>query len=166
MDSILYFSYGSNMSTPRLRERAPSARALTVARLPNHKLRFHKKSKDGSGKCDAKFTNNERDVVYGVVFEIKASEKPVLDKAEGLGDGYEEKCISVYTHDDREMNAVTYYATHIDPERKPYEWYKEHVVRGAREHGLPADYILAISEVEALPDPDKSRHERELSIYR
>lgn len=166
MDTMLYFSYGSNMSTPRLTDRVPSAHAVAVARLYKHRLKFHKKSKDNSGKCDAEYTNDEKDVVYGVVFEIAASEKPELDRKEGLGKGYGEKNVSVYTHDGKELKVITYYATSTDPELKPYEWYKEHVVRGAREHGLPAEYINAILAVEAVPDPDKTRHERELSIYR
>lgn len=166
MDTMLYFAYGSNMSTPRLTDRVPSARVVAVARLYKHRLRFHKKSKDNSGKCDAKCTGDDTDIVYGVVFEISAEEKPELDRKEGLRNGYDEKSVSIYTHDGNVLNAVTYYATNTDPKLKPYEWYKEHVVRGAREHGLPAEYISTIAAVEAMPDTDSSRHERELSIYR
>ena len=162
---MLYFSYGSNMSTPRLVERVPSARAVAVARLQNHRLKFHKKGKDGSGKGDIECTADEKDVVYGVVFEIATSEKTQLDKHEGLHNGYEDKSVSVFSQDGKEQIAVTYYATNIDPDLKPYEWYKEHVIRGAREHGLPADYINIILDIEAMPDPDRARHERELSIY-
>lgn len=162
---MLYFSYGSNMSTPRLMDRVPLARAVAVGQLQKHRLRFHKKSKDNSGKCDAECTNNENDVVYGVVFEIATSEKPELDRKEGLGNGYKEKTVSVYAQDGRELEAVTYYATSTDPKLKPYEWYKEHVVRGAREHGLPAEYVNTIEAAEAMLDPDYSRHEKELSIY-
>jgi gamma-glutamylcyclotransferase len=162
---MLYFAYGSNMSTPRLLERVPSARAVAVARLHKHRLQFHKKGRDNSGKGDVECTNDQKDVVYGVVFEIAVSEKPGLDRYEGLKNGYEEKSVPIHARDGEELIAVTYYATNIDPELKPYEWYKEHVVRGAREHGLPADYINIILGVEVVTDPDKSRHERELSIY-
>ena len=154
------------MSTPRLTERIPSARAVGLARLHEHRLKFHKKSKDHSGKCDAECTNDAKDYLLGVIFEIDASEKPELDKKEGLGNGYEEKVVSVFTQDGKQLKAVTYYATNTDPSLKPYEWYKEHVVLGAREHGLPQDYIQQIEEIETIPDPDKSRHQRELSIYR
>lgn len=51
--NILYFAYGSNMSSARLRARVPSCRPIGIAFLPGHELRFHKRSKDGSGKCDA-----------------------------------------------------------------------------------------------------------------
>ena len=166
LETMLYFSYGSNMSTPRLVERVPSARIVAVARLQKHRLKFHKIGKDNSGKGDVECTNDQKDAVYGVVFEIAASEKPGLDRYDGLKNGYEEKNVSVYARDGEELTAVTYYATNIDPGLKPYEWYKEHVLRGAREHGLPVDYINIILAVESVPDPDKSRHERELSTYR
>ncbi|MFB2707091.1 hypothetical protein [Marinobacter shengliensis] len=60
--------------------------------LVEHALRFHKWSrKDKSAKCDALFTGNSEDVVIGALFEIPSSEKGPLDRAEGLGFGYEEK---------------------------------------------------------------------------
>ena len=154
------------MSTSRLAGRVRSARAVAVALLHGHKLKFHKKGKDGSGKCDAEYTNDARDVVYGVVFEMSRLEKPILDSKEGLHRGYREKKVSLVTQAGETMEAMTYYATSIEPVLRPFEWYREHVLRGAREHGLPAEYIAAIEAVEALPDPDKGRHERELAIYR
>ena len=165
LKTMLYFSYGSNMSTARLAERVPSAYAVVVARLQKHRLKFHKVGKDSSGKGDIECTYDEKDIVYGVVFEILNSEKPQLDRHEGFNNGYDDKIVSIYTPDGKELIAVTYFATNIDPDLKPYEWYKEHVIRGAREHGLPADYINILLEVEAMADPDTSRHERELLIY-
>jgi hypothetical protein len=81
----LYFAYGSNMSTPRLRYRVPGCRFAFVARLPNYKVCFHKRSKDGSAKCNAFRTAEPTDAVIGAVYEIPTNEKPSLDRAEGLG---------------------------------------------------------------------------------
>lgn len=147
-------------------DRVPSAEAVSVARLERHRLKFHKRSKYGSGKCDIEHTNNPSDVVYGVVFQIRASEKSALDKKEGLGNGYDEKSVSVIAQNGESLNAVTYYATDIDSSLKPYHWYKEHVVRGAKEHHLPLEYIKSIEAVESVADPDQKRHDKELSIYR
>lgn len=163
---MFYFSYGSNMSTPRLVRRVPSARAVAVASLQEHELRFHKISiKDGSAKCDIVPTGDQSDVVHGVVFQIEAAEKAELDRQEGLGYGYEEKHVRVLTRDGGILEAATYYATRTRPDLKPYGWYKEHVLRGAREHGLPVAYVHAIERVDAVLDPDSARHARELSIY-
>ena len=34
---------------------------------------------------------------------------------------------------------------------RPMAWYKDHIVRGAREHGLPADYIRALDRIGTSP---------------
>ena len=92
---MLYFSYGSNMSSKRLQARTPSARFLTVASLSHHDLRFHKRSRDGSSKCDADETGDESHKIIGVVFEIADVEKSILDQYDGLGRGYSIKVVSV-----------------------------------------------------------------------
>lgn len=84
------------MSLPRLRERVPSAELIGVSTLAEHSLRFHKVSKkDGSGKCDALFTKDSNDYIVGALFEISESEKEALDRAEGLGYGYQDKKVVV-----------------------------------------------------------------------
>lgn len=162
---MLYFSYGSNMSLARLRVRASSARFHTTAILPAHRLQFHKIGRDGSAKCDALPTGDPGDRVMGVVYEIAAAEKAGLDRYEGLGSGYAEKTVEVIT-DKGTISAFTYYATHVNTTLKPYHWYKQHVLIGARENRLPAAYIAQIEAVESIDDPDASRQMHELAIYR
>ncbi|NHI02216.1 gamma-glutamylcyclotransferase family protein [Oceanimonas sp. MB9] len=161
-----YFAYGSNMSLARMRARVPSARVIAVARLGGHRLMFHKVGKDGSGKCDILKTGDQNDLVYGVVYNIAPAEKPWLDRVEGLGAGYDEKPVRVMTQAGVELIAVSYVATHIDARLTPYSWYKDHVLHGAGEHGLPADYIRVLELVRANEDPDRDRHKREISLYR
>ncbi len=141
-----------------------SAKVISVAKLYGHKLKFHKKSIYGSAKCDAFSTDDSNDVLYGVVFEIESSEKTALDEKEGLGNGYEEKNVTVVSTSGEEYEVVTYYATKIDGSLKPCDWYKEHVLRGAQEHGLPSEYIEEIRAVESIPDPDN--YDKEMQIYR
>jgi len=161
---MLCFSYGSNMSERRLQARVPSARFVTVAELPAHRLCFHKSAGDGSAKCDAEETGNPDDRVIGVVYEIADAEKPDLDRHEALGFGYDEKQVELRTGSGR-LQARMYYATRINKALKPFHWYKDHVLIGARENGLPADYIAQIEAVESVNDPEPERHDRELSIY-
>ena len=163
MSTILYFAYGSNMSTRRLVARVPSARAVSVAELRGHTLAFHKIGKDGSAKCDAAYTGKSTDVVYGVVYEMLSFEKSTLDKIEGLGNGYEEKTVVVTFENGDELEPVTYCATNIDVSLKPRDWYVEHVLRGAREHGLPVAYVGGIEAIESIPDPEN--YDKETAIY-
>ncbi|WP_386082698.1 gamma-glutamylcyclotransferase family protein [Vreelandella sp. F11] len=162
-----YFAYGSNMSLSRLRERVPSAEAIGCFTLSHHDLRFHKLSKDGSGKCDAFFTSDSESVIYGVLFKIDSAEKSALDRAEGLGYGYEEKEVTVLSvHDENPVTATTYVATKIDEKLKPYSWYVNHVLIGANEASLPQDYIdIKITSVETVEDSDKERDAKQRAIY-
>ena len=159
-----YFAYGSNMCSKRLRERTPSAQAIGIGTVMAHHLRWHKKSRDGSGKCDIFFTADPDHQVHGVLFEISESEKERLDTVEGLHQGYEEKMVEVRTTAGF-VYAVTYYATVIDGEVRPYEWYKRFVVEGAIEYGLPEDYVQLLKSIDAMKDPDQERHLRETRIF-
>jgi cation transport regulator ChaC len=157
---LKYFAYGSNMWTPRLRERVPSCEFVTAAKLHGYQLRFHKRSSDNSSKCNAFYTGVETDIIWGTVFIISVVEKRSLDKAEGLGHGYNEKTVDLITTSGEHLKAITYYAerTAIAEGLAPYTWYKDLVLNGAAEHGLPTDYVaLSIEAVTPTKDPDASR---------
>ncbi|MDX5151537.1 MAG: gamma-glutamylcyclotransferase family protein [Acidiferrobacterales bacterium] len=162
---MYYFSYGSNMSLRRLRARTPSAKCIDTGVLEEHQLVFHKSGRDNSAKCDAHHTGDSEHFVIGVLYEIHPDEKPALDKAEGLGSGYEIKEVLIKLDNGSLVEAFTYYAIHIDASLKPFDWYKEHVIVGAKENALPKDYIEAIQSIEIIQDNDTERRERELSIY-
>lgn len=157
------FAYGSNMSTARLRERVPSARVLGRGILHGHQLLWHKVSIDRSGKCDAVATDAPGAAVHGVLYAIAQAEKTALDRAEGLGKGYDERQVVVEV-DGAPFAATMYCATRTDPALKPYSWYKAHVLAGAIEHGLPPAYIAGIEAVEALQDPDIVRHNIQMAL--
>ena len=163
---MYYFAYGSNMSIARLRERVPSADPVGRHILIEHDLRFHKSSKDGSGKCDAYFTSNSDDIIYGALFLINPAHKPALDRAEELGYGYEEKEVTVVAVDGSSLKVTTYVATNIDEALKPYSWYLNHVLVGAKETSLPGDYIQRkIEVIEAIEDEDKARDAQQRALH-
>ncbi|ARM88985.1 cation transporter ChaC-like protein [Rhizobium sp. CIAT894] len=162
----VYFAYGSNMSTVRLRERMPSCKPLGIANLSGFALRFHKRSVDGSGKCNA-FASGDEDNVIGVLFSIDPTERAALYKAEGVGNGYEHKIVTVVNDKGRRRKVLTYVATpdYIDDSLQPYGWYKDFVSAGAREHGLPEEYIARnILSVETTEDPDKIRDKKQRAV--
>jgi len=163
---MYYFAYGSNMSLKRIQARVPSAEALANATLTRYQLRFHKCGKDNSAKADAHFTGRNSDQVLGVVYCIDPVEKPYLDNAEGLGVGYECIDVELKLDDGQSVTAFAYVALHIDRGMRPFHWYKQHVLQGALEAGLPDDYVALIHEVSAIDDPDVERHLRETVIYK
>jgi hypothetical protein len=159
---VLYFAYGSNMLTARLRERAPSARVEAIGFVRKRRFVFDKVSegaKSRSGKANIQASANEEDVVHGVVFSIGTNEVAALDEAEK---GYcKEENISVATAANV-LTAFSYVAIETDATCVPFNWYKEFVVRGAAEHGLPADYIAWLRTLASQHDPaDKRRTQME-----
>lgn len=159
---MLYFAYGSNMFSKRLRERVPSCQATGAFHLVGWRLAFNKRaSKDGSGKCTIAPSGGRDETVHGVVFDIDASEMPILDKIEGLGVGYLSKELEVCRGDEG-VSVFTYVGqdSYLDDSLVPYDWYRAFVVAGAREHKLPEEYVRRILEVPVSPDPDQGRAAR------
>jgi hypothetical protein len=158
MMRLFYFAYGSNLCLPRLRARVPSCQVVTTAALPEHALRFHKRGRDGSAKCDAYRTGSPLDRVLGVVYSLLETERPALDAAEDLGRGYDASWVEVQS-DQGALQVMTYCARAemIEARLQPFDWYHAFVVRGARQRGFPDDYIRQIEAVCYQPDPDRTR---------
>jgi len=147
-----YFAYGSNMASARLRERAPSARALGAASVLDYAWRCNKPSADGTARANLV---PERDAeTWGVLYEIQPSDWEALDRA---GAGYERIIVDVLQGGVRGV-AETYVAAGVADAGSPAPWYLGLVAAGAREHALPAAWIESI---EALaPQPEDVAGER------
>jgi len=164
--AVRVFAYGSNLCLQRMLARAPQARVVAVGAVAGHLLRWHKIGRDGSGKCDAWASGDDEDVVWGAVYEMPAGDKRALDRFEGLGEHYVEKTVRVRTPEGRDLDAAIYVATPrwIREGARPWCWYRDHVLTGARQHGLPEDYVAALERTAADDDPDRERHARESAL--
>lgn len=152
MKPVLYAAYGSNLHPLRLRARTPSARLTGTAYLPDWSLRFHKRSIDASGKCSISKGSSG---VYVAVYRMSTTDKRELDTIEGVGEGYVDARINVPEFGE----CATYIAadSRVDDALQPYDWYRELVLLGCEELGLPPDYARRIERVAAMPDPDSDR---------
>jgi gamma-glutamylcyclotransferase (GGCT)/AIG2-like uncharacterized protein YtfP len=149
-ETVLYFAYGSNMKSERLKKRAPSATSKGIAYLPKKRLVFNKISTDGSGK--ANIVEDPKSLVWGVLFEIKIQEMDRLDKNEA---GYQRMNVNVKT--DKSVNAITYISFGIDEDILPFDTYKTLVVEGANEFSLPSEYIVEIENMPCKPAPKQGK---------
>lgn len=162
--TIFYFAYGSNMLPARLRARCASARAIGCATAHGFSLEFSKKSKDGSGKASLIKTGDT--ATPGVLFEIASNQLDALDRAEGVGSGYDrvDHFVAELAGTGELMAAKTYFASATDPELRPYDWYLALVIGGARYHALGEDYIRRLRLVEYLRDADHNRVSRRSAL--
>lgn len=146
------------MLRQRLVARIGHSKHLGHARLADHRLTFHKRSNDGSGKCTVinRSDSDTASSVWGVLFELSARQKSILGNYEGTG--YEEREI-VITHGQNAVNAFTYVSLQdwTDSSSLPYSWYKSLVLAGAVQSGLPQTYIADIERVSSTQDPDAER---------
>jgi gamma-glutamylcyclotransferase len=164
-ESVAYLAYGSNMFTAQLIDRVPSARNPRVVELPGYVVRYRKESIDRSAKCDLVLVGGSARA-YGVIFEIDSNELGKLDEAEGEGQGYRRDQLTVVV-DALELQALVYLADRfVDDSVSPYDWYRDIVVAGAREHGLPSSYVAEQLNVPARPDPNEGRSGRRRAFLR
>jgi hypothetical protein len=163
---MLIFAYGSNMNLNRLTKRVPSAVKVTNAFLPGYRLVCNKVSKDGSAKANIIKTDNLAELVWGVLFTINSNEKYLLDKAEGLGMGYNEDILTFFDDINNTYTAQVYIAdsNSIDNTLLPYDWYKEFIISGAIQNKLPAEYISQLQSIICIRDHDEERRTKNYSI--
>ena len=158
---VIYFAYGSNMLERRLKHptRVPAAVAQGIAAAIGFAVRFHKRGRDGSGKCTLVPADDAAEA-WGVLFDVPERDFETLDGVEGVqSGGYAREAISVRLTDGRTIAAHTYIAQEpfIDDTLVPFDWYLGLVVAGAIEHALPAGYVQALSKTPSRPDAQTSR---------
>jgi len=158
---IHYAAYGSNLHPLRLALRAPSSRLLGQGFVAGWSLQFHKRSIDGSGKCNI-LNSGAGTGVYVAVFEMNMKDKMKLDKIEGTGKGYDNATIEVADFG----NCFTYLGTasHIRDELRPFDWYKELVLLGCRKLAIPDHYAAVIESVKSIRDPLEKRSQAQWKI--
>jgi len=124
------------MHAERMGSRIPGAVSRGRARLAGWRLVFNKRGRDGSAK--ANLAADPDGVVWGVVWEIEARALADLDAHEA---GYRRVRESAETDGGAWLEVEIYVSTRLASEALPFDWYLEHVLRGARGHGLPDEYV-------------------------
>jgi gamma-glutamylcyclotransferase (GGCT)/AIG2-like uncharacterized protein YtfP len=160
---MLYFAYGSNLDPEQMRSRCPDAIVVGLAALRDHRLSFPRNSEAwGGGTCGFQLAHGE--TVWGVLFDVSEECLRSLDAFEGFkgpGDQHnlydrEQVTVELTRPDDgsvpRRVRASAYVARPSNPS-PPSRRYLETILRGARHHRLPEEYIARLAAIVAAPDP-------------
>jgi len=140
---VYVFAYGSNMLNSRMQsaDRAPGARPIGIAELTGYEFACNKRSTiDATGKGNIR--KAEGKTVWGVVFEMPEADLKRLDEKEG---GYDRSTIQVDLNGTLE-NVETYISNNL-VETPPTAEYMDYIIDGAREHGLPTDYLAMLESI-------------------
>lgn len=135
---VIYFAYGSNMSTTVMADRCPRALPIGPARLDDHRLDFRLPSRRWGGFA-ADLVADEGAALWGVLWELASEDLSELDRFEASYDRY-----TVLPVNGGPVAAMTYRVKSELVETAgglPHPEYLAHLIAGAREHGLPAGYV-------------------------
>jgi gamma-glutamylcyclotransferase len=137
----LLFAYGSNLASSEMQAWCPEARFAGIARLPGHRLALLRRSiRWGGGAVDIIPAAGEE--VWGVLYELPDGALDGLDAKEGEGWAYRRTNVQVEAVDGRPLEAAAYEVIDKEPEEvSPTPEYAALLVEGARERGLPEEYI-------------------------
>jgi cation transport regulator ChaC len=90
--------------------------------------------------------------------------KTRLDEYEGLGKSYDEKKVKIHREQGKPIDAGVYVAQpgHVAMAAQlfPYDWYKQQILMGAIQHGLPAPYVRMLANYPSRNDRDSIRAKR------
>lgn len=140
-----YFAYGSNLLQEHLEEWSGEILEPQVCRLADYRLAFNKRKKDGTVAANIMKEDGEK--VWGVIYSCSPAAMKEIDRKEGVATGdYHRESVSVVLPDGTEVAAIAYVANddRVCAEDRPGKGYLDKIVRGARQHGLPPEYIQRI----------------------
>ena len=140
---MLLFAYGSNLAAEEV---APEARFLGAALLRDFELALTRRSiRWGGGVADVVFAPGAR--VWGAAYDAPDAALAALDRKEGAGFAYRRRDVEVDLGGEL-RRAITYEVIDKDRQVPPATpEYASLVLRGARERGLPAEWLATLESV-------------------
>jgi gamma-glutamylcyclotransferase (GGCT)/AIG2-like uncharacterized protein YtfP len=157
MSSAWYFAYGSNMESATFRGRRGIAyRRAISGRAMGWRLVFDKPPLIPIGESYANIIPDLDAEVFGVLYEISASDFSHIDLTEGVLIGNYRRVEIAVTPLSGSANApsraFTLTSDRRDPALQPSHRYMELLIAGALEHNLPAAHIAFLRAVPACPE--------------
>jgi len=133
------FAYGSNLDTQQVRRRLGRVPLARVACLKGWRLAFNK----GGDPVYANIVPAPGEEVWGVLYECTAEELARMDRFEGVPSGHYRRVPVMVTAGGDEIRAEAYVACEdrVVAEQSPPKAYAARILNGAREHGLPDEYV-------------------------
>ncbi len=147
-DDVWYFAYGSNLWIDQKNDRTGAIRTGTnrpcVARLADYRLAFNKLSKNW--KFAANILPRPGEEVIGVVYRCDQDTMKKMDSCEL---GYDRQSVMVLLDTGEAIISITYIADakNVTSEGHPSVEYLQKILTGARQHGLPQEYIEKVKRL-------------------
>lgn len=154
---MLYFAYGSNLSTEQMQSRCPGHTVVGMGVLRDHRLAFPLTSHDWGGGVASVVPSHGANV-WGMVFDLSEAHLASLDRYEGYRGPDDQHnlydrlpvFVDLIRPDDgsipRRVRAACYLARPANP-APPSRRYRDTILSGARHHRLPDEYVAALEQI-------------------
>ena len=143
-----YFAYGANCSSRQMAMRCPGAVALGAARLEGFRLAFDRPSRRW-GACAADVVPDPTASTWGVAWEVDEGHLARLDRFEGVATGGYFRDSQVIVAGGRSFPAEVYRVVTPAAEGAPSGRYLHTILEGAREFGLPGEWLRYLCSLQA-----------------
>ncbi|XP_056271584.1 gamma-glutamylcyclotransferase a [Pseudoliparis swirei] len=147
---FIYFAFGSNLLKERLQLANPSATFHSTGRLKDHELNFGMYEKNADSIWHggvATIDSCPGAEVWGVIWTLSNEDLPKLDEQEGVHKGiYSPLEVSVES-DKGLIFCRTYQMTKVYA-CPPSPQYKQVVCLGAKQNGLPGEYLKRLEAIQ------------------
>jgi gamma-glutamylcyclotransferase len=136
---MFYFAYASNMNSIQMKRWCPASRFVRIALLEGWRFVYDGFSVTWDG-ATGNIVRSEAERVWGALYEITEKDRLTLDAFEGYPRSYDRREVEVRDVGGNTYRAMTYFRTGRAA-GKPHPDYEKVVLDGAKECGLPEDYV-------------------------
>ena len=156
---LWYFAYGSNLDPDTfLGRRRMRPTETRVAVLEGWSLVFDLPVGPGE-RGVANLLPSPGGATPGVAYRIYDTQARHLDRTEGVPKAYRREPVELLAADGAGLRAFTYVSPHRHPGRKPSRRYLGLLLRGARHHGLPGEWVEHLRGLEVAVDERSGQRE-------
>lgn len=165
---MLYFAYASNLDPELMNELCPGHQVVGLAALPDHRLAFPRFSSEWAGGLACPQLAHGQ-TVWGVVYDLSEDDMRALDLKDGFrgpGDQHndcdrETTTVDLTRPDDgsipRRIRPWIYLPRSSNPS-PPSKRYLDTILRGARHHRLPEEYVARLATIAVAPEEQETRN--------
>ena len=144
------FIYCEWLDSELVKLKLPKAKLIMKARLPDYRLIFSSFTEDDSSEIIEGGCNIEEDqelMLWGVIYDISEDDLSLLDKMTRVEHGrYSRKYLKVIGEDGIDYEVVAHVIKNPIGKSKASREYMNHMVKGAKEHKFPNDYIKSFEK--------------------
>ena len=161
---MILFAYAANMNVDEFAKTVPSAKKISIGKLPGYNFVFNKTADDQSSKANIAKSDDANAVIWGVLITLDDNERGSFFNADAWSSDFKLETVTCFDINEQTYQAEVFIAQPhaVNNYLLPYDWYHKRIINLAKNAGLPDDYVTRLSLLPFKNDPDKARRQKRL----